>query len=159
MIAVGIVSVLSVLTLRDDLAGAAGTDAATRSTVGKSLVAFHDATFLLVWRSAPASAPPSARLPDVPVRPRAAAYGAAGLVGGPLGLLAATAVLFGAWEQTLRGRILLHASPRRSREASLAIYLIVKGFKTPSPILEETRESALDEAFSPDSGRWANGRA
>jgi hypothetical protein len=43
MIAVGIVSVLSVLTLRDDL----GANAAGLGTVGRSLVAVHDATFLL----------------------------------------------------------------------------------------------------------------
>ena len=47
VIVVGIVSVLSVVTLRQDLAGAAGADAASLLTVGKSLVAIHDWTFLL----------------------------------------------------------------------------------------------------------------
>ena len=46
-IAVGILSLLAVVTLRQDFAGAAGVDAATLVTVGKSLVAIHDWTFLL----------------------------------------------------------------------------------------------------------------
>ena len=47
MIAVGILSLLSVVTLRQDFAGAAGADAAALVTVGSGLVAFHDWTFLL----------------------------------------------------------------------------------------------------------------
>jgi len=46
-IAIGIVSLLSILTLRQDVAGAAGADAASLLTAGKSLVAVHDWTFLL----------------------------------------------------------------------------------------------------------------
>ena len=46
-IAIGIVSLLSILTLRQDLAGAAGGDSGSLVTVGKSLVAIHDWTFLL----------------------------------------------------------------------------------------------------------------
>jgi hypothetical protein len=46
VIMVGIFSVLSVVTLRQDLAGSAGADAATLVTADKSLVAFHDWTFL-----------------------------------------------------------------------------------------------------------------
>jgi hypothetical protein len=47
VIVVGIISLLSVVTLRQDLAGAAGADAASLVTVSKSLVAVHDWTFLL----------------------------------------------------------------------------------------------------------------
>ena len=46
VIVVGIVSVVSVVTLRNAVAGAAGTDAGLLVTVGKSLVAIHDWTFL-----------------------------------------------------------------------------------------------------------------
>jgi hypothetical protein len=45
-IAVGVVSLLAVLTLRQDFAGAGG-DPATFVTVGQSLGAIHDWTFLL----------------------------------------------------------------------------------------------------------------
>src|SRR5829696_2668259 len=46
-IAVGLLSLLTIVTLRQDLAGAAGADAASLLTAGKSLVALHDWTFLL----------------------------------------------------------------------------------------------------------------
>jgi Domain of unknown function (DUF4386) len=47
VIVVGIISVWAVVTVRQDLAGAAGTGNAALGTVGKSLVAIHDWTFLL----------------------------------------------------------------------------------------------------------------
>ena len=145
IILVGVVSVLSVVTLRDDLAA----DAAGLGTVGQSLVAVHDATFLLgpafcagfgnglllgylMYRSG--------------LVPRRMAL--LGLIGGPLSLIGATAVLFGAWEQT-SGTQFLFTVPEILWEASLGIYLIVKGFKTTSPVLEHGRKSATDEAFSP----------
>jgi hypothetical protein len=46
-IAIGIVSLLAVVTLRQDFAGAAGGDPGSFVTAGKSLVAVHDWTFLL----------------------------------------------------------------------------------------------------------------
>jgi hypothetical protein len=46
IIVVGIIGVLSVVTLRQDFAGVAGADAASLTTAGKSLVAIHDWTFL-----------------------------------------------------------------------------------------------------------------
>src|SRR3954451_12060503 len=46
-IAVGLLSLLTIVTLRQDLAGAAGADAGSLVAVGQSLVALHDWTFLL----------------------------------------------------------------------------------------------------------------
>ena len=46
-IAIGIVSLLAVVTLRQDFAGAAGGDSGSFVTAGRSLVAIHDWTFLL----------------------------------------------------------------------------------------------------------------
>jgi hypothetical protein len=46
VIVVGLVSLLSVVTLREDFAGS-GADAGTLTVAGKSLVAIHDWTFLL----------------------------------------------------------------------------------------------------------------
>ena len=43
----GVISLLSIVTLRQHVAGAAGTDAATLVTTGRSLVAIHNWTFLL----------------------------------------------------------------------------------------------------------------
>src|SRR5215475_16209503 len=46
VIVAGIISLLSVVTLRQDVAGAAGANAAALVTAGKTLVALHDWTFL-----------------------------------------------------------------------------------------------------------------
>src|SRR5262249_58480377 len=46
VIVAGIISLLSVVTLRRDAAGAAGANAASLVTAGKTLVALHDWTFL-----------------------------------------------------------------------------------------------------------------
>jgi len=46
LIVTGIISVLSVVTLRQDLAGTAGTGPAALTAVGRSLAAIHDWTFL-----------------------------------------------------------------------------------------------------------------
>jgi mannose/fructose/N-acetylgalactosamine-specific phosphotransferase system component IIC len=46
-IAIGIVSLLAIVMLRQDLASAGGGDSDSSVTVGRSLVAIHDWTFLL----------------------------------------------------------------------------------------------------------------
>ena len=79
VIVIGIVSVLSVVTLRQDVGGAGAADGASLVLAGRSLVAIHDWTFLL----GPAFCArlrnrTVARLPDVQVRPRATAHGNAG---------------------------------------------------------------------------------
>jgi hypothetical protein len=47
IIVIGLISLMSIVTLRDDLAGAAGTDADSLNIAGQSLVAFHEWTRLL----------------------------------------------------------------------------------------------------------------
>jgi uncharacterized protein DUF4386 len=132
VIVVGIVSLLSVVTLRQDLAGAAGADAASLVTAGKSLVAFHDWTFLLGPGLVPAVN--AVLLGYLMYRsglvPRRMATLA--LIGGPVLFASATATLFGVYEQlSVWGAIA--TIPVFAWELSLGIYLIVKGF-TPSPI-------------------------
>jgi hypothetical protein len=150
MIAVGIVSVLALLTLRDDLAGATGTDAATLGTVGRSLVAVHDATFLL-GPAFCAAVGNGMLLGYLMFRsglvPRRLAM--IGLVGGPLALVTATAVLFGAWEQTsLTGFVF--TLPEAVWEFSLGVYLVVKGYRVSAPLLSDRRtERETADAFSP----------
>jgi len=56
-----------------------------------------------------------------------------GPIGGPLSVVGAIFVLFGAWEQTSATEAIL-ILPEIAWEASLGIYLIVTGFK-PSPVL------------------------
>ena len=58
-----------------------------------------------------------------------------GLIGGPLLFVSSTAVLFGAYEQSDAAHFFF-SIPEILWEASLGIYLTVKGFK-PSPILDD----------------------
>lgn len=130
IITVGMVSVLSVLTLRQDAAAGTGTADGSLVAAGKSLVAIHDWTFLLgpsfvlglnslllaylMFRSG--------------LVPRFIAV--LGLVGGPLVTVSALGVLFGLYGP---GAHAISAIPVFAWEVSLALYLIIKGFK-PSPI-------------------------
>lgn len=100
LIAVGIVSLLPVVTLRQDLAGATGTDNAPLILNGRSLIAVHDATFLL----GPAFC---AAIGNGHIRgylmfrsrlvPRR--FALFGIVSGSLALITAILVLFGAYDQ------------------------------------------------------------
>jgi Domain of unknown function (DUF4386) len=125
-IAIGIVSLLAVVTLRQD---AAGGDPSSLVTAGQSLVAVHDWTFLLgpnwvvgvgnglilgwlMYRSG--------------LVPRGMAI--LGLIAGPVLLAGGTAALLGVIEpdSALKN---LTAAPEFVWELSLGIYLTVKGFK------------------------------
>jgi hypothetical protein len=134
-IAIGIVSVLAVVTLRQDIGGTGG--AGSLVTVGRSLVAIHDWTFLLgpgwvvgvgnglilgylMYRSG--------------LVPRRMAI--LGLVGGPLIIASGTAVLFNVIQPGSAAQVIA-TIPEFVWELSLGIYLMVKGFK-PSPILSGT---------------------
>jgi len=132
VIVAGIISLLSVVTLRRDAAGAAGANAASLVTAGKTLVALHDWTFLfgpglaigvntlllayLMYRSR--------------LVPRLVAV--IGLTGGPLIFASSAAVLFGLYEQVSAWGMIA-AVPVFVWEMSLAVWLIVKGFR-PSAI-------------------------
>lgn len=134
VIVVGIINLLSVVTLRQQLAGATGTDAVALVVAGKSLVAVHDWTFLfgpnfalgvntlllayLMYRSA--------------LVPRAIAV--LGLVGGPIIFASATAVMFGVYRQVSPWGAIT-AVPVFAWETTLAVWLIARGFK-PSPITQ-----------------------
>ncbi len=127
IIVVGIISVLSVVTLRQDFAGAAGADAASLLTVGKSLVAVHDWTFLL----GPGLMPGvngillGYLMYTSGLVPRRMAL--LGVIGGPLAVLSAILTLLGLIEQTSALDVLL-TLPEALWEFSLGIWLIVRGF-------------------------------
>jgi hypothetical protein len=128
-IGVGILSLMAVVTLRQDV-GAAGGDSLV--IAGRSLVAVHDWTFLLgpgwvvgvgnglilgylMYRSG--------------LVPRRMTW--LGLIGGPLIILSGTLVLFDVIEPGSSAQAIA-TIPEFFWELSLGIYLIVKGFK-PSP--------------------------
>ena len=157
LIAVGIVSLLAVVTLRQDLAGTAGTDNASLILNGRSLVAVHDATFLLgpafcaaignglmlgymMYRSG-----------LVPRR-----FAQFGMVAGSLALVTAILVLFGAYKQ-VSGPSGILTLPEAVWELSLGVYLIAKGFRPDASLFERDRRHAgaddlafgLDESAAP----------
>jgi hypothetical protein len=131
----GLISLLAVLTLRQDLAGEIGDDAVPLAIVGRALVALHERAFLigpgflagfgnglllgyLMYASG--------------LVPRRMAL--LGLIGGPVVSASGIAVLFGAYEQTAIWSLLC-AIPEIAWELSLAVYLIVKGFKPNAQVL------------------------
>ena len=137
-IAVGILSVLSVVTLRQ--AGAAGADADSLLAVGQSLVALHDWTFLLgpgfvvgvgnglilgylMYRSG--------------LVPRGMAI--LGLIAGPVLIARFVGILFGVFEP---GSVLggLMVAPEFLWELALGIWLTVRGFN-PSALASVMRDS------------------
>lgn len=132
MIAVGIISVLSVVTLRQDFAARASADSGSFLAAGAALVALHAWTFLLgpgllagfgnglllgylMYRSG--------------LVPRRLAL--LGLIGGPLIFASGIAVLFGVYAQVSAWSGIA-TIPEFLWEASLGSYLIVKGFRPAS---------------------------
>jgi hypothetical protein len=133
VIGVGVISLLSILTLRDDLAASVAAAGGSLEITGEALVAIHDWTFLLgpgfcVGVNGLLLGYLMYRTGLMP--PRLAMFG---VIGGPLAFISSTAVLFGAFEQSSGPAFLLTAS-EIIFEASFAIYLIVKGFR-PSRVL------------------------
>lgn len=132
VIAVGIVSLLAVVAMRRDLAGG-GTDPAALVVAAKALVAVHKGTFLL-GPGYCAGIENGLMLGYLMYRsglvPRPIAV--LGLIGGTLAFAAATAELFGLWPQ-VSGTAFLLVLPEALFEASIGVYLTVKGFR-PSPI-------------------------
>lgn len=131
IIVAGIVSVLSVLTLRQQFAGT-GADAGTLAIAGQTLVAFHDWTFLLgpgfcagignglllgfiMYRSG--------------LLPRRLATFA--IVAGSFAVIAATGALFGVYERQSGPQILL-TFPEMIWELTFGLYLIIRGFAPPA---------------------------
>jgi hypothetical protein len=149
LIAVGIVSLLALVTLRQDLAGASGTDQASLILSGRSLVAVHDATFLL-GPAFCAAIGNGLILGYLMLRsglvPRRLAQ--LGVVGGCLALVTALLVLFGAYDQTSGASFILTV-PEAAWELSLGIYLIVKGFKPSHVLYDNGRHTGVDGPLIP----------
>ncbi len=133
IIAVGTISLLAVVTMRQGLAGTTGPEAVAAVTVGQSLVAVHDWTFLFGPKFALGAN--TLLLAYLMYRSRLVPRFIAvlGLIGGPLVFVSATAVLFGAYEDLSTVGVVA-AAPVFAWEVSLAVWMIVKGFR-PSTVL------------------------
>jgi len=129
VIVVGILSLLAVVTLRQDLAGAAGADAGSLALAGETLVAVHDRTFLL-GPGFLSGVGNGLMLGYLMYRSRLVPRGMAvlGLVGGPLVAISGIAVLLGLYGQVSPWSAVA-TLPEFAWEASLAVYLVVKGFR------------------------------
>jgi hypothetical protein len=133
-ILLGVVSVLSVVSLRHDLAGATGADRAALVTTGHTLGAVYDHAFLLSQSLAPVAS--AFCLGYVMYRsglvPRI--LPTIGLIGAPLLLAADIAVFFGVLD---RGAAItaLAALPVALWEFSIGVYMTFKGFRPTSPLL------------------------
>jgi hypothetical protein len=143
VIITGIISLLSVVTLRQHLAGTPGADAGALVTVSRALVAVHDWTFLI--GPGLAIGVNTLLLATLMYRSRLVprAIAVIGLAGGPLIFLSAFGVLLGAYPQlSLAGS--LPAVPVAVWEMSLAVWLITKGFRSPvsAPLAVSPRPAA-----------------
>jgi len=135
-IMVGIFSVLAVLSLRQHAAGTAGIDTASLVTAARSLVAVHDAAFLLgptLLAGVGNGCLLGYLMYTSGLLPRRLAL--LGLVGGPLVITATVCVLFGVFAAGSSWQFLA-TIPEILWELSFGIYCTVKGFK-PSPITSE----------------------
>jgi Domain of unknown function (DUF4386) len=150
-ILVGIMSIISIVSVSDAMGGATGAEATALAVQGDSLAATYDWAFLfgpglvvgfgnglilgyLMYRSG--------------LVPRRLAM--LGLIGGPLLIVSFVLILFGVYENG-SGPAFLMALPEIVWEASLGIYAAWKGFR-PSPITktvnlrEETTKSSVATA-------------
>ena len=142
IIAVGVVPLLAVATLRQQLAGTAGADTATLVTLGHALVAAH--TWTVVLGPGLVCGVNTVVLASLLYRsglvPRVIPV--LGLIGGPLVFAYNTARLFGASEQALAWAA-LGVVPIFAWEVSLAVRLIARGFNAaalaPEPAGAEPR--------------------
>ena len=141
---VGLLSLVSLVALRQDLGGAAGADAAALEATGKALVSLYEFGFLfgpglvvgfgngliLGWLMYSSGLVPR-RLAMV------------GLIGGPSLIVAFVLVLFGVVETGSAGQAVL-SLPEMVWEAGLPIYCLWKGFRSTDIVSLGDRESTVE---------------
>jgi hypothetical protein len=148
-ILVGLMSIISLVSVNSALAGASGAEATALAAQGSSLVSTYDWAFLfgpglvvglgnglilgyLMYRSG--------------LLPRRMAM--LGLAGGPMLILSFLFILFGVYENG-SGPAFLLALPEIAWEVSIGIYAAWKGFR-PSPITKtvDIREPAIEPSLA-----------
>jgi uncharacterized protein DUF4386 len=138
LIVVGVVCLLALVTLRQDLGGVEGSDAAALLPVGALLVAFHGWTFVL--GQSLMAAVNALMLATLLYRSRLVprAIPALGLIGAPLLLASVIATIFGVYTQFSPVAVVA-ALPIAVWEFSLGVWLVVKGFR-PAPVTDGMTE-------------------
>lgn len=141
VIAVGVLPLLAVVTLRQQLLGTA--DPATLQAIGAALVAMHNGSFML----GPGLIYPMNALliGYVLYRSRLVPRFIPVLcfIGGSLVFVSNTAKLFGFLDQN-SGLLFVAAAPALAWEVSLALWMIIKGFNQPQPAAEPAAARAND---------------
>jgi hypothetical protein len=133
LIFVGVTSLLTIITLRTDVAGTAGADNASLTTTGHTLLAAYDRTFLLSQSLMPVCC--DLLLGYLLFRSRLVPriLPIVAFVGAPLLLASDIAIFFGVYD-----RVALPAGlaviPVAAFELSVGIWLLVKGFNPASPV-------------------------
>ena len=141
MIFIGVVSLLSLGTLRQDLGAAAGADAGSLVTTGASLVATYNSAFLLGQTLMPGMNAlllgylmyRSGLVPRV--------IPALGLIGGPLMISSVIGQILGINEQ-VSAWSLIALLPIFTWELSLGLWMAIKGFKASAPLMVATAAPA-----------------
>jgi hypothetical protein len=145
---VGLLSLVSLVALRQDLSGANGADAAALEATGRALVSVYEFGFLfgpglvvgfgngliLGWLMYSSGLVPR-RLAMI------------GLIGGPCLIVAFVLVLFGVIETGSPGQALL-SFPEMVWEAALPIYLLWKGFRSSPVISLDDRVPAVEPSMT-----------
>jgi hypothetical protein len=144
MIFTGVVSLLSLVHLRQGLGAVAGSDPASLVTTGSSLVATYNGTFLLGQTLMPCMS--AILLGTLMYRSRLVprALPVMGLIGAPLLIASTVAVLFGVIEP-ISPWSAIATLPVALWELSLGLWLTFKGFR-PSPITADP----VDAGTAPD---------
>src|SRR3954465_11812439 len=136
LIFTGVISLLTLITLRNDVAGTAGANPASLITAGHTQIAVYNSTFLLSQALMPVIV--DALLGYLLYRSRLVPriLPIVALVGAPLLLVNDIAIFFGAYDKgsALDG---LAAFPIGAFELAFGIWLIVKGFNPSSPLFAQ----------------------
>lgn len=135
ILTVGAMSILAMVTLRQDLAGASGDVAASMHVTGQSLLALHDWAFL--FGPGMMAVLNALLLGSILHRSRLVPrwIPTLGLIGAPLLFASDLGTLFGAWDQ-VSGVASVLVLPIAVWELSLGLRLTFRGFR-PSPLLDE----------------------
>src|SRR6202044_3412197 len=143
MIFTGVISLLSLVTLRQDLGGAAGANAAALVTTGASHVAVYNWTFLLSQSLMPGIN--ALLLGSLLYRSRLVprVIPLLGLIGAPFLICTVIVTLFGGFKL---GSPELAALPVAAWELSLGVWLVVKGFR-PSPVTADGPAASAPLAY------------
>jgi hypothetical protein len=147
MIFTGVLGLLSLVTLRHDLGGAAGANAAALVTTGASHVAVYNGTMLLGQTLMPCVN--ALLLGSLMYRSRLVPriIPIVGLIGAPLLLAAVIVTMFSGGIEHISAFQAIATLPVAAWEFSLGVWLVVKGFR-PSPITAGMEAASSPPAYS-----------